>query len=108
MSGEHILIIILLGVIASWLAGQIVSGTGYGMIHDLIIGVLGALFGGWLLPQLHVHLAAGLVAAMVNATIGATLLPLVLRLVRNEGRWSGGWGPRWRRRRRRPINCSLL
>ena len=72
------------------------QGTGYGLIHDLIIGVVGASIGGWLLPQLNIHLGAGMIAAIINATIGAVLLLLVLRLVRGGGRWGGGrWG--WRR-----------
>ena len=52
MSSEGLLVIVIVGVIAGWLAGQIVSGTGYGLINDLVIGVIGAFIGGWLLPRL--------------------------------------------------------
>ena len=76
-------------------AGQLVRGTGYGLINDLVIGVIGAFIGGWLLPQLNIHLGAGMIAAIINATIGAVLLLVVLRFVRGGGRWGSRWG--WRR-----------
>jgi uncharacterized membrane protein YeaQ/YmgE (transglycosylase-associated protein family) len=98
MSGESLLIILVVGVVAGWLAGQIVQGTGFGIIGDLIIGVIGAFIGGWLMPQLGIHLGSGIVAAIVNATIGALLLLLVIKLVRGGGSrwgWGGRWGGRW-------------
>jgi uncharacterized membrane protein YeaQ/YmgE (transglycosylase-associated protein family) len=97
MSGESLLIILLVGVIAGWLAGQIVRGTGFGVLGDLIVGIVGAFIGGWLLPQLGIVLAAGIVGAIINATIGAVLLLLVIRLVRGSGR-GGAWGGRRSRR----------
>jgi uncharacterized membrane protein YeaQ/YmgE (transglycosylase-associated protein family) len=87
MSGQSILVILLVGVIAGWLAGQIVRGTGFGLIADLFIGIVGALIGSWLLPQLGIHLGAGIVAAIISATIGAILLLVILRFVRGRGRW---------------------
>ena len=60
MQGESLLVIIAVGVIAGWLAGQFVRGTGYGLINDLVIGVIGAFIGGWLLPQLNIHLGGAL------------------------------------------------
>jgi len=92
MSGESLLIILLVGIVAGWLAGQIVQGTGFGLIGDLIVGVIGAFIGSWALPQLGIHLGAGLVAAIANATIGALILLVVIKLVRGGGsRWGGGW-----------------
>ena len=85
MSGEGLLVILLVGVIAGWLAGQIVRGTGFGLIADLCIGIVGALIGSWLLPQLGIHLGGGIVAAIISATIGAILLLVVIRLVRGSG-----------------------
>ena len=92
MSGESLLIILLVGIVAGWLAGKIVQGTGFGLIGDLIVGVIGAFIGSWVLPRLGIHLGAGLVAAIANATIGAILLLVVIKLVRGGGgsRW-GGW-----------------
>src|SRR5579864_7708084 len=80
MSGESLLVILFVGLIAGWLAGQIVRGTGFGVLGDIVVGIIGAFIGGWLLPRLGVHLGAGIVAAIVNATIGAILLLLVVRL----------------------------
>ena len=96
MSGESLLIILLVGIVAGWLAGRIVQGTGFGLVGDLAIGIIGAFIGSWVLPQLGIHLGAGLVAAIANATIGAILLLLTIRLVRGGGSRWGGWG--WRRR----------
>src|SRR6187431_432609 len=90
MSGESLLIILVVGLIAGWLAGQIVQGTGFGIVRDLIIGIIGAFIGSWLLPQLGIHLGAGLVSAILNATIGAIVLLLIVRMIRG-----GGWG--WQR-----------
>jgi uncharacterized membrane protein YeaQ/YmgE (transglycosylase-associated protein family) len=95
MSSESLLVILFVGLVAGWLAGQIVQGTGFGLIGDLIIGILGAFIGSWLLPQLGIHLGTGLISAIVNATIGAVLLLLVVRLVRGGG---GGWQRSWWRR----------
>src|SRR3954463_14545191 len=99
LSGESLLVILLVGIVAGWLAGQIVQGTGFGIIGDLIIGIVGAFIGSWLLPQLGIHLGAGIIAAIVNATIGALILLLIIRLVRGGGGWrasrGGSWGRRW-------------
>jgi uncharacterized membrane protein YeaQ/YmgE (transglycosylase-associated protein family) len=99
MSSESLLVILFVGLVAGWLAGHIVRGTGFGIIGDLIVGILGAFIGSWLLPQLGIHLGARMISAIINATIGAILLLLVVRLVRGGGgwgsRWSGGWGRRW-------------
>jgi uncharacterized membrane protein YeaQ/YmgE (transglycosylase-associated protein family) len=99
MSAESLLIILLVGLVAGWLAGQIVQGTGFGIVGDMIIGIIGAFIGSWLLPQFGVHLGAGIIAAIANATIGALILLLIIRLIRGGGGWrgsSGGvWGRRW-------------
>jgi uncharacterized membrane protein YeaQ/YmgE (transglycosylase-associated protein family) len=87
MSGQSVLVILVVGLIAGWLAGQIVRGTGFGIIADICIGIVGALIGSWLLPRLGIHLGAGMVAAIISATIGALLLLIILRLVRGRGRW---------------------
>jgi uncharacterized membrane protein YeaQ/YmgE (transglycosylase-associated protein family) len=87
MSGESILVILVVGVLAGFLAGKIVRGTGFGLIADLCIGIVGALIAGWLFPRLGIYLGTGIVAAIISATIGAILLLVVLRLVRGRGRW---------------------
>jgi uncharacterized membrane protein YeaQ/YmgE (transglycosylase-associated protein family) len=94
MSGESLIVILLVGLVAGWLAGQILRGTGFGLIGDLVIGIAGAFIGDWLLPQLNVHLGIGIVAAIVNATIGALILLVILRLVVGGGTVGWGWGRR--------------
>jgi uncharacterized membrane protein YeaQ/YmgE (transglycosylase-associated protein family) len=76
----------LVGLIAGWLAGQIVRGTGYGLIADLCLGIVGALIGSWLFPQLGIHFA-GIIGSIVSATLGAILLLVILRLINRGGRW---------------------
>jgi uncharacterized membrane protein YeaQ/YmgE (transglycosylase-associated protein family) len=90
MSGESLIIILVVGLVAGWLAGQIVRGTGLGIIGDIIVGIAGAFIGGWLLPRLNIHLGVGIAAAIINATIGAVVLLAVIKLVRG----GSGWGPR--------------
>jgi uncharacterized membrane protein YeaQ/YmgE (transglycosylase-associated protein family) len=98
MSGESLLVILFVGVIAGWLAGQLVRGAGFGLVGDLILGILGAFLGSWLLPRLGIHLGAGMISAIINATLGAVLLLLIVRLLRGGnglGNRFGGWGRRW-------------
>lgn len=94
MSSESLLVIVLVGLAAGWLAGQIIQGTGFGLVGDMLIGIVGAFIGGWLLPQLGIHLGAGLVPAIVNATIGALVLLLIIRVLRGGNGWRGSWGRR--------------
>ncbi|MDB5651946.1 MAG: GlsB/YeaQ/YmgE family stress response rane protein [Hyphomicrobiales bacterium] len=91
MSGESILVILLVGIVAGWLAGQIVRGTGFGLIGDLLVGILGALIGAWMLPRLGIQLGTGIIRAIVNSTIGAIVLLLVIRLVRGGASGRRGW-----------------
>jgi uncharacterized membrane protein YeaQ/YmgE (transglycosylase-associated protein family) len=87
LSNESLLIIILVGIVAGWLAGKIVDGGGFGVIGDLIVGVIGAFFGDWLLPRLHIHLGVGIVSLIINATLGAVVLLMILRVVFGGRRW---------------------
>ena len=88
LSGESILVILFVGLIAGWLAGHFVQGTGYGLIGDIVIGIVGAFIASWLFPKLGIQIAASsLVREILYATVGAILLLIVLRLVRRGGRW---------------------
>ena len=86
LSTESLLVILFVGLVAGWLAGQVVRGTGLGIIGDIVVGIIGAFIGSWLLPQLHVVLGSGMLAAILNATIGAIILLLIIKLVRGGGR----------------------
>jgi uncharacterized membrane protein YeaQ/YmgE (transglycosylase-associated protein family) len=87
LSNERILVILFVGLIAGWLAGKIVRGTGFGIIGDILVGIAGALVATWLFPQLGFHLGAGLVSEILYSAIGAVILLLVVRLVRTGGRF---------------------
>ncbi len=87
MSTESLLIIVLVGLVAGWLAGQIVQGTGLGLVGDVIFGIVGAFVGSWLLPRIGIHLGAGLINAIINATVGAILLLIVVKLLRGGRSW---------------------
>jgi len=95
LSNESLLVILFVGIVAGWLAGRVMEGGGFGLIGDLLIGLVGAFIGDWLLPKLGIHLGVGIVAAIVNAFIGAVVLLLVLRLLNggfgHRRRWSFGY-----------------
>jgi len=86
LSNEGLLIILFVGLVAGWLAGKIVRGTGFGLLGDILVGILGALVAGLLFPRLGIHLGTGLVSEIVYSAIGAIILLLVVRLVRTGGR----------------------
>jgi uncharacterized membrane protein YeaQ/YmgE (transglycosylase-associated protein family) len=98
LSNESLIVILVVGIVAGWLAGLIVRGGGFGLIGDLIVGVIGAFIGDWLLPRLNVHLGVGTVSLIAHATIGAVVLLIVLRLLTGNRGWAGGWGGGWHRR----------
>jgi uncharacterized membrane protein YeaQ/YmgE (transglycosylase-associated protein family) len=82
MTAEVLLIWILVGAIAGWLASVVVRGGGMGLIGDIVVGIIGAFIGGWLLPRLGIAMPAGIVGVIIVATIGAIVLLLIIRLVR--------------------------
>jgi uncharacterized membrane protein YeaQ/YmgE (transglycosylase-associated protein family) len=93
LSNESLVVIIIVGIVAGWLAGNIVSGGGFGLVGDLIIGVVGAFIGDRLMPRLGIHFGTGIVALVVNATLGAIVLLIILRLI--SGAAGGRSGRRW-------------
>jgi len=86
LSNQSLLVILFVGLVAGWLAGQIVRGTGFGIIGDILVGVAGAFIASLLFPRLGLHLGSGLVSAIIYSAIGAIILLLVVRLLRNGGR----------------------
>jgi uncharacterized membrane protein YeaQ/YmgE (transglycosylase-associated protein family) len=82
MSGMGLILFILIGLAAGWLAGQIVKGGGYGVIGDIIVGVIGALIGGFLFQRSGAFAGSGLLGSLIVATIGAVILLFVLRLIK--------------------------
>jgi len=82
MALEAILIIIVIGAIAGWLAGQIVRGMGFGLIGNIVVGIVGAFIAGWLLPRIGIVIGGGMIGSIINATIGAVVLLVILGLIR--------------------------
>ena len=73
---------IVVGLIAGWLAGQVMKGGGYGMVADIILGLLGGVLGGWIFEKLGVSTGGGMIASIIVAFIGAVILVGIPRLLK--------------------------
>jgi uncharacterized membrane protein YeaQ/YmgE (transglycosylase-associated protein family) len=82
MGIESLLIFLLIGAIAGWLAGQIVKGYGFGLIGNIVVGIVGAFIAGLLLPRAGLTLGGGIIDSILFATLGAVILLFLLRLIR--------------------------
>lgn len=82
VSLESLLVFLIIGGIAGFLAGLIVKGRGLGLIGNIVVGILGAFLAGWLLPQLGIALGGGIVSAIINAMIGAIILLVIVMAIR--------------------------
>jgi uncharacterized membrane protein YeaQ/YmgE (transglycosylase-associated protein family) len=82
MSAETLIIWLLIGAVAGWLAGVIVKGYGIGLFGNIVVGIIGAFIGGWLFPSLGLALGGGIIGAIIGATAGAVILLFLLSLVR--------------------------
>ena len=71
---------LIVGLVAGWLAGKLVKGRGFGLVGDLVVGVIGAFLGGWLFSVLGAHGGGGLLGSILVATVGAVVLLLVVRV----------------------------
>ncbi|MCX4164846.1 MULTISPECIES: GlsB/YeaQ/YmgE family stress response membrane protein [Paraburkholderia] len=80
---EHgIIAWLIIGAIAGWLAGVLVKGGGFGLIVDIIVGIVGAFIGGWLAGVLGITLGGGWIGSIITAVIGAVILLFIIRLFR--------------------------
>jgi uncharacterized membrane protein YeaQ/YmgE (transglycosylase-associated protein family) len=79
---ESIIVFLIVGAIAGWLAGVIVKGFGFGLLGNIVVGIVGAFIAGWLFPQLGWGVGGGFFWAILHATIGAVILLVLLRIVR--------------------------
>jgi uncharacterized membrane protein YeaQ/YmgE (transglycosylase-associated protein family) len=73
---------LIIGAIAGWLAGVLVKGGGFGLIVDIIVGIVGAFIGGWLAGLLGIHIGAGMISSIITAIVGAVILLFIIRLFR--------------------------
>jgi uncharacterized membrane protein YeaQ/YmgE (transglycosylase-associated protein family) len=79
-----LIIALVIGAIAGWLAGLLVQGTGFGLVGDIVVGILGALIASWLFPRLGIALTlgGGVLGAIIIAFIGAVILLLIVRVIK--------------------------
>ena len=82
MDTHGIIVWLIIGAIAGWLAGTLLKGGGFGLIGDIIVGIIGAFVGGWLAGVLGISTGGGLIASIITATIGAIILILILRMLK--------------------------
>ena len=82
MQIEPLLILLLIGAVAGFLAGMVVKGYGYGVVGNIVVGIVGAVFGDWLLPRLVLYTGGDIIGQIIAATLGAIALLLVIGLVR--------------------------
>ncbi|HEX6488791.1 MAG TPA: GlsB/YeaQ/YmgE family stress response membrane protein [Candidatus Dormibacteraeota bacterium] len=87
MDGQSLVVLLLVGLVAGFLAGHVMAGHGLGLLGDLVVGVLGALLGSWLAAKLGIAVT-GLLGLILVAFVGAVILLLILRLL------TGGLGRR--------------
>jgi uncharacterized membrane protein YeaQ/YmgE (transglycosylase-associated protein family) len=81
-AGMGFLAWIVVGLIAGWLAGQVMKGGGYGVIVDIILGILGGLLGGWIFGMLGIWPGGGMIGSIVVAFVGAVILVWITRLIK--------------------------
>jgi len=80
----QLILFLIVGGIAGWVAGLLMSGHGYGVIVDVILGVVGGLVGGWIVSALLGIQAMGLIASFIVAVIGACVLVGIVHLIKRE------------------------
>jgi uncharacterized membrane protein YeaQ/YmgE (transglycosylase-associated protein family) len=82
MALEALIIFLIIGAIAGWLAGQVMTGGGFGLIGNIIIGIIGAFVAGWLLPRIGLYIGGGYIGDIINAAIGAIIVLFVIGLIK--------------------------
>jgi uncharacterized membrane protein YeaQ/YmgE (transglycosylase-associated protein family) len=79
---KHMIYWIVVGLIAGWLAGKVMKGGGYGILVDIILGILGGIVGGWLFGTLGIWPGGGIIGSIIVAFVGAVILVWITRLVK--------------------------
>ena len=82
MSATAILVWIIVGAVAGWLAGLVVRGFGFGLVGNIIVGILGAVLGGWLVGAIGFSFFPRLINSIITAFLGALILLFVVRLIK--------------------------
>jgi uncharacterized membrane protein YeaQ/YmgE (transglycosylase-associated protein family) len=81
MDMTSIVVFLIIGAIAGWLAGVVMKGGGFGLLGDIVVGIVGAFIGGWLFGVLGIF-AGGFIGAVITAFVGACVLLFVIRLIK--------------------------
>lgn len=84
MSNESLLVILFVGIVAGWLAGKIVRGSGFGLLGNLVVGVVGAFLATLLFPRIGIQIGTGLVSEILFSALGAIILLLIVGLLRGR------------------------
>ena len=84
MAAHGIIVWLIIGAIAGWLAGLLVKGGGFGLIGDIVVGIIGAVIGGWLAGVLGISIGGGFISSIVLATVGAVILVVILRMLKRN------------------------
>ena len=82
MNITGLLIFLAIGAVAGWLAGRLMKGGGFGLLGDIVVGILGSVAGGYLFGLLGITAGGGLVGSIVTATVGAMVLLFLIRLIK--------------------------
>ena len=82
MDVQTLLVFLIVGAVAGWLAGVIVKGHGFGLVGNIVVGIIGAFLAGWLLPMLGIAIGGGIVAAIIDALIGAVILLVIIGFIK--------------------------
>ncbi len=77
-----LLVTLLIGAIAGWLAGTLMRGRGFGLVGNILVGIVGAVVAGWILPAIGISIGGGLLGAVLHATIGAVIVLALVSLIR--------------------------
>src|SRR5271156_5874653 len=90
---ESLVVVLLIGLLAGWVAGNVARFSGLGLACDLTVGVVGAFIGHWMLPAIHIHLGSAIVSLVMDATVGAIILLLMLGLISFSRNWKASAEP---------------
>jgi uncharacterized membrane protein YeaQ/YmgE (transglycosylase-associated protein family) len=82
MGLEALIVAMVIGAVAGWLAGIVVKGGGFGLVGDIVVGIIGALVAGWLFPTLGLNLGGGWIGAILSSAIGAIFVLVIIKLIR--------------------------
>ena len=82
MEAHGIIVWLIIGALAGWIAGKLVKGGGFGLIGNIVVGIVGAVVGGWLAGVLGISIGSGFIASVVTAVVGAVILLAIVSVIK--------------------------